>query len=77
MENIKNTLRKFAQFYGEECWHNGKHGIKELPSGEEFIDIYTKELMDILNKPVDELTEEQRLNKEIENFIKKVKENSL
>ncbi len=52
MENIKKVLRHFAQFYGQECWYNGRDGIKELPSGEEFIDIYTKELMDIFNKPV-------------------------
>lgn len=51
MENIKNILRNFAQFYGQECWQNGRQGIRELPSGEEFIDIYAKELIKTLNKP--------------------------
>lgn len=77
MENIKNVLRHFAQFYGQGCWFNGRDGIKELPSDEEFIDIYAKQLMDIFNKNVNEPINGQFSNNEIEEIIEKMKENDL
>ncbi len=42
----KNLLGRFAQCYGPHCWNNGKDGVRSLPSGEEFIDIFAKEIVD-------------------------------
>lgn len=52
MEEIKKELRSFAEFYGGDCWQNGRQGIRELPNGDEFINIYADKIAKILSKHI-------------------------
>ena len=47
--DIKSIFERFAQCYGGQCWNNGRDGIDTLPSGNDWIALFTKELEKKLN----------------------------